>query len=74
MYAFFAFVFTKIFMHNYIHMWKITTTMKIIIIWIIQYLSLKFIPFKFYVWKIAKTKSLNHVSKKGYHDCEYTPY
>jgi hypothetical protein len=37
--------------------------MKMIIIWIIQYLSFKFISFRFYIWKIAKTKSLNHVSK-----------
>jgi hypothetical protein len=50
--------FSKIFMHNYICMWKITTTMKMIIIWIIQYVSLKFIPFKLYIWKIVKTKSL----------------
>jgi hypothetical protein len=41
-----------------------------IMIWIIQYLSLKFIPFKFCIWKIAKTKSLNHVAKQWYHDCE----
>jgi hypothetical protein len=63
--------FTKIFMHNYMRMWKITTNMKIIIIWIIQYLSLKFILLRFYFLKIAKTKSLNLVSKKGYPDCEY---
>jgi hypothetical protein len=30
-------------------MWKITTTMKIIIILIIQYLLIKFIPIKFYI-------------------------
>jgi hypothetical protein len=57
--------FIKIFMHNYIHMWKITTIMKIIIIWIIQYLSLQFISFRFYIWKIAKIKSLSPVLKKG---------
>jgi hypothetical protein len=45
--------FNKIFMHNYIHMWKTTTTMKNIIIWIIQCLSLNFIPFRFCIWKIA---------------------
>jgi len=33
--------------------------------------SLKFIPFRFYIWKIAKTKSLSLVSKKGYPNCEY---
>ncbi len=58
--------FTKIFIHNYIHMWKITTTMKVIKIWIIQYFLLQFIPFKFYMWKIAKKKSLSLVFKKGY--------
>jgi len=58
--------FTKIFMHNYIHMWKITTTMKLIIIWILQCLS-----FKFYIWKIVKTKSLNLVVKNWYFDYEY---
>ncbi len=63
--------FTQIFIHNYICMWKITTTMKIIIILIIQYFSLKFIPFRFYIWKITKTKSLSLVSKKGYPNCEY---
>jgi len=63
--------FTKIFMHNYVHMWKITTTMKIIIIWIMQYFSLKFIPFSFYIWKIVKTKSLSPVVKKWYLDCQY---
>ncbi len=56
------------------YMWKITTNMKIIIIWIIQYLSFIFIPFIFYIWKIAKTKSLNLVSKKEYPNCEYAPY
>jgi hypothetical protein len=60
--------FTKIFMHNYIRMWKITTTMKIIIIWIIQYLSLKFIPFRFYIFNIAKIKSLSPMVKKWYLD------
>jgi len=34
------------------------------------YLS-KFIPFRFCIWKIAKTKSLSHVVKKWYLDCEY---
>jgi hypothetical protein len=57
--------FTKIFMHNYIRMWKITTTMQIIIILIIQYFSLKFIQCRFYIWKITKTKSLSIVSKRG---------
>ncbi len=52
-------------------MQKITITIKIIIILIIQYLPLKFIPFRFYIWKITKTKSLNPMSKKGYLDCEY---
>jgi hypothetical protein len=47
-------------------MWKITTTMKVIKIWIIQYFLLQFIPFKFYMWKIAKKKSLSLVFKKGY--------
>ncbi len=63
--------FTKIFMHNYIHMWKITTTIKLIIIWIIQYLSFKFIPFRFYIWNIVKTKSLSLVVKKWYPEYEY---
>jgi hypothetical protein len=72
MYSFFMyFFFTKIFMHNYIRMWKITTTMKHIVIGIIQYLSLKFIPFGFYIWKIVKTKSLSLVVKKWYLDYEY---
>jgi hypothetical protein len=53
-------------------MWKITITMKIIIILIIQYLSFKFILFRFYIWKITKTKSLNPVVKKWYPNCEYT--
>ncbi len=35
--------------------------------------SLKFIPFRFYIWKIAKTKSLNFVSKNEYPNCEYAP-
>jgi hypothetical protein len=52
-------------------MWKITTTMKITIIWIIQYFSFKFIPIRFYIWKIAKTESLNLVVKKWYPNCEY---
>ncbi len=47
-------IFTKILMHNYILMWKITTTMKINIIWIIQYFSLKFILGRFCIWKITK--------------------
>ncbi len=69
MYSFFAFLaFNKIFMHNYIHMWKTTTTMKTIIIWIIQYLSLKFIPFRFCICRIAKTNSLNSMAKKWYPD------
>jgi hypothetical protein len=50
---------------------KPTATMKIIIIWIIQYLSLKFILFRFCIWKIAKPKSFNLVAKKWYPDCEY---
>jgi hypothetical protein len=50
-----------------------TTTMKMIIIWITQYLSIKIILLKFYIWKITKTKFLSHMSKKGYHDYEYTP-
>jgi hypothetical protein len=54
-----------------IHMWKIITTMKIIIIWIIQHLSLKFIPFRFYIWKIGKIKSFSLVIKKRYPNCEY---
>jgi len=58
-------------MHNYICMWKITTTMQIIIIWIIKYFSLKFIPCRFYIWTIAKTKSLSHVLKKEYPNYEY---
>jgi hypothetical protein len=58
-------------MPTYICMWKITTTMQIIIIWIIQYFSLKFISCRFYIWKIAKTKSLSPEFKKGYLDCEY---
>jgi hypothetical protein len=58
-------------MRNYIRMWKITTTMQIIIIWIIKYFSLKFIPCRFYIWKIAKTKSLSHVFKKEYLNYEY---
>jgi hypothetical protein len=45
--------------------------MQIIIIWIIQYFSLKFIPCKFYIWKIVKTKFLSLVFKKGNFDCEY---
>jgi hypothetical protein len=45
---------------------KITTTMQIIIIWIIKYFSLKCIPCRFYIWKVAKTKSLSHVLKKEY--------
>jgi hypothetical protein len=32
---------------------------------IIQYLSLKFIPFRFCIWKLAKTKSLSLMAKKG---------
>jgi len=63
--------FNKVFMHNYTHMWKITITMKMIIIWIIQYLSLKFISFRFCIWKITKTKSFNLVVKKWYPNCEY---
>jgi hypothetical protein len=63
--------FNKIFMHNYIHMWKTTTTMKTIILWIIQYLSLKFIAFRFCIWKIAKTKYLSPMVKKWYPDCVY---
>jgi hypothetical protein len=35
------------------------------------FFSLKLIPFKFYIWKIKKVKSLSLVSKKGYLDCEY---
>jgi hypothetical protein len=58
--------FTKIFMHYYIHMWKITTTMQII-----KYFSLKFIRCRFYIWKIAKTKPLSHVSKKEGRNHEY---
>jgi hypothetical protein len=46
-------------------------TMKIITIWIIQYLSLKFIPFRFYIWNMAKTKSLSLVVKKWYPNYEY---
>jgi hypothetical protein len=45
--------------------------MKIIIISIIQYLSFKFIPFRFYIWNMAKTKSLSLVVKKWYPNCEY---
>ncbi len=45
--------------------------MKIIIILIIQYLPLQFIPFIFYIWKIGKIKSFSLVVKKWYHDCEY---
>ncbi len=68
MYFFFHFwFFTKIFMHNYICIWKIITTTQIIIIWIIQYFSLKLISFRFYIWKISKIKSLNPMSKNG--DC-----
>jgi hypothetical protein len=59
------------FMHNRTQMWKITVIMKMIIISIIQYLSLKFIYFRFYVWKIIKTKSLSPVFKNGYPICEY---
>jgi hypothetical protein len=64
--------FKYIFMHNYIRMWKTTTTtIKNIIIWIIQYFSLKCIPFRFCIWKIAKTKPLNPMAQKWYLDCEY---
>jgi hypothetical protein len=59
------------FMHNYTRMWKIKITMKIIIISIIQYLSLKLNLFIFYIWKKVETKSLNLVSIKEYLDCEY---
>ncbi len=45
--------------------------MKIIIISIIQYFSFKFIPFRNYIWQIAKTKSLSLVSKNKYLNCEY---
>jgi len=66
MYSFSTFlVFTKIFMHNYILMWKITTTMKIIMIWIIQYLSLTFILYRFDIWKITKQSPWIMWSKKG---------
>jgi hypothetical protein len=51
----------KIFMHNYICMWKIIT---------IQYLSLKFIPFRFHSWKIKKTKSMSFVFKAWYPNYE----
>jgi hypothetical protein len=47
-----------------LHMQKITIIMKIIIIWIIQHLWLKFISFRFYIWKITKIKSLSLVLKK----------
>jgi hypothetical protein len=57
--------FIKIFMHNYIHMWQMTTTMQMIIIWIIQYVSFKFIPCKFNIWKTTKTKSLRLCPKSG---------
>jgi hypothetical protein len=63
--------FTKMFMHNYICVWKITTTMQMIIIWIIQYFSLIIIPCKLYIWKIAETKSFNFVSRKWYPNREY---
>ncbi len=33
--------------------------------------SLKFIPCRVYIWKIAKRKSLNPMYKKGYPDYEY---
>jgi len=59
------------FMHNYTRMQKITIIMKIIIISIIQYLTLKFILFRFYIRKIVKTKSLSLMSKKRYPNCEY---
>jgi hypothetical protein len=42
----------------YICMWKFTTTMRMIIICNIQYFSLKFISFNFYIWKIEKNKIL----------------
>jgi hypothetical protein len=61
---------TKISMHNYICMWQNHHHHENII-WIIQYLSFKFILFKFYIWKIIKTKSLNLMVKKWYLDCEY---
>jgi hypothetical protein len=40
----------KVLMHNYICMWKITTTIWIIIIWIIQILTLKLSPCRFRIW------------------------
>jgi hypothetical protein len=71
-YSFFAFIiFTKIFMHNKIRMWKITTPMKITIISIIQYYSIKFIPCRFYIWKMIKKMALKPMSKKGYSNFIY---
>jgi hypothetical protein len=39
--------------------------MKINIISVIQFIALKFIPYKFYIWKIEKTKSLNPMSESS---------
>jgi hypothetical protein len=64
--------FTKILIHNYICMWEITTTMKINIIWIIQYFALQIISCRFYIWKVAKTKFFNHVSKQWHPNHEWT--
>jgi hypothetical protein len=39
--------------------------MKISIISVIQYIALKFILYKFYIWKIEKTKSLSPMSESS---------
>ncbi len=53
---------TKIFIHNYVWMWKLTTATWIILNWTIQFYSLKFVSNKCYLQTIAPQKSLNPFS------------
>jgi hypothetical protein len=42
--------FTKILMHSYVCMWKITITVSITLSWIMQFFSLKFVINRFFIW------------------------